>query len=125
MKNLKSISAWAPPAAIAVTTILVAVWACWESAPAQEPADAGGAAFPLTGPNAYDTLKTSRFSIEVGPVYFAHDLHADLRDTHGAAIACVRCHHTLKKEPGPPPTACSSCHRGQDQPWEPGKPPYT
>jgi hypothetical protein len=85
------------------------------SAPASEP----------DLPGAFDTLKLVRFSRQVGPVYFAHDLHADLLDRRGAPIACVRCHHRLKSDPALPPQGCSSCHLGEDQAREPGLPPNT
>ncbi|MHC5039649.1 MAG: cytochrome c3 family protein [Planctomycetota bacterium] len=68
----------------------------------------------LRGPNAYDTIKMCRISDEEGPVYFAHDLHADLVDPSGLKIRCVRCHHELKETPDRTPKGCSKCHLPHD-----------
>jgi hypothetical protein len=64
---------------------------------------------------AFDVIKLCRLTNEVGPVYFEHRLHADLRDGQGRRIACAACHHEVKDRPGAVPRGCSKCHLPHDQ----------
>lgn len=67
-----------------------------------------------TGPGAYDVIKLGRISDEIGPVYFAHGLHADLKDLGGRTIACERCHAVAPGCAGTPPRGCANCHLPHD-----------
>jgi hypothetical protein len=58
-----------------------------------------------------------RFGRRVGPVYFAHALHADLVGLDGKVIACTYCHY----EKCGPPRRCGECHLGRRK-QAPGQP---
>ena len=75
------------------------------------------------GPNAFDVIKVCRFSDEHGPVYFAHALHADLRDAEGNRIACLRCHHDLETPGVAAPRGCANCHLPHEHAGESEVPP--
>ncbi len=58
------------------------------------------------GPGAFDVVKMGRFGIRQGPIYFAHDLHADLPGLDGRTLPCSACHF----ETCGPPRRCGECH---------------
>ena len=93
-------------AAIATTAILAG---CRRPLPDPLPAalPEGRAAGPaVSTPNAYDVVKMGRLGERMGPIYFAHALHADLPDLDGKIIPCAWCHF---EECGPP-RRCGECH---------------
>ena len=124
-RGLPPASAAAGLLAACAAAALAGIAGCLSHDAAPAGGEAAAPAPPPGGPNAFETLKLSRFSREVGPVYFAHELHADLLDSNGRRISCVRCHHQWKPESGEPARGCTSCHPQQEQPYEPGRPKYT
>lgn len=55
---------------------------------------------------AYDVVKMNRYGQKMGPVYFAHALHADLTGLEGRELACSYCHPHVCG----PPRRCGECH---------------
>jgi hypothetical protein len=64
---------------------------------------------PSSGPGAYDVVKMGRYGGRMGPIYFAHALHADLPGLDGKILPCSACHF---KACGPP-RRCGECHKGR------------
>lgn len=81
---------------LGIAAVLVAVaFACsrMPQSPAPAPKTAReAAAEPAPGPGAFDVVKMDRFGTRMGPVYFAHALHADLPSLDGGTLPCAACH---------------------------------
>ena len=58
------------------------------------------------GPGAFDVVKMGRHGGRMGPVYFAHEVHADLPGQDGKNIACSACHRDACGSP----RRCGECH---------------
>ena len=89
-------------------------------APASEtPASASEA--PAPGPGAFDVVKMGRYGGRMGPIYFAHALHGDLRGLDGEILSCSYCH----LEACGAPRRCGECHVRRRRGEPRGKAPST
>ncbi|MHC5037403.1 MAG: cytochrome c3 family protein [Planctomycetota bacterium] len=73
------------------------------------------------GPGAFDVVKMGRFGPRMGPMYFAHALHADLPGLDGEILPCDYCHHEVCG----PPRPCVECHKNRRRGKRRGKLPST
>jgi hypothetical protein len=67
---------------------------------------------------AYDVIKMCRYAEQMGPIYFAHRLHANLVSREGRLIRCDRCHRPACDDEGGERRACYKCHSGLDRPTD-------